>query len=210
MNRIMNFSRTFLWLVALALPGMAVAASTDTTPEALIQSTSDDMLAVIARTQDRAQLLQAVETKVAPHFDFARMTRLALGQSWQQATPAQQEVLAQEFRKLLVRTYTNAFATVKERKATIKLAAAAAAAVAQKEVTVKTRLTPVGRQAISIDYSMESAAGGWKVIDVMVDGVSLVTNYRDSFATEIRNSGIAGLIKALTEKNRKNLAGATD
>ncbi len=206
MNRIMNFSRTFLWLVVLALQGMAVASSADTTPEALIQSTSEDMLAVIARTQDRAQLLQAVETKVAPRFNFERMTQLALGQSWQQATTAQQEALAQEFRKLLVRTYTNAFATVKERQATIQLAAPAAAA-GQKEVTVKTRVTPSGRPAISIDYSMESAAAGWKVFDVMVEGISLVTNYRDSFATEIKNSGVAGLIKALAEKNRKNSAG---
>ena len=191
----------------LALPGMVVAAGADSTPEALIQATSEDLLAVIARTQDRAQLHKAVETKVAPHFDFGRMTRLSLGQSWQQATPAQQEELAQEFRKLLVRTYANAFATVKERKATVKVAAAAAA-TAQKEVTVKTRLTPVGRPAIALDYSMALAADGWKVFDVMVDGVSLVTNYRDSFVTEVRNSGVAGLIKTLAEKNRKNSTAA--
>lgn len=207
MNRIVNVFRTLLCLAALALSGMAVAAGAKSTPETLIQSTSEDMLDVIARTRDRAQLLQAVETKVAPHFDFAHMTRLALGQSWQQATPAQQEELAKEFRTLLVRTYTNAFATLKERKATIKLAPAAAGT--QKEVTVKTRLTPASGQSISIDYSMESAAAGWKVFDVMVDGVSLVTSYRDSFATEVRNSGVAGLIKTLAEKNRKNGAAAT-
>jgi len=209
MNRILNLSLALLWLVVLALPGMAAAAGTDTTPEALIQSTSENMLAVIARTQDRAQLLQAVETKVAPHFNFGRMTQLALGQSWSQATPAQQEALTQEFRKLLVHTYTNAFATVKERKATIKLVATAAAA-GQKEVTVKTRVTPVGRQAILIDYSMELAAAGWKVLDVIVDGVSLVTNYRDSFATEIRNSGVTGLIKVLADKNGKNSVAAAE
>jgi len=207
MNRIVNVFRTLLCLAALALSGMAVAAGGESSPEALIQSTSEDMLDVIARTRDRAQLLQAVETKVAPHFDFAHMTRLALGQSWQQATPAQQEELAKEFRTLLVRTYTNAFATLKERKATIKLAPAAAAT--QKEVTVKTRLIPTSGQSILIDYSMESVAGGWKVFDVMVDGVSLVTSYRDSFATEVRNSGVAGLIKSLAEKNRKNGAAAT-
>lgn len=207
MNRILSISRTFLWLAALVLPGMAIAASADPTPEALIQSTSEDMLDVIARTKDRAQLIQAVETKVAPHFNFERMTRLAVGQSWQQATPAQQKALAQEFHTLLVRTYTNAFATAKERKVSIKVAPAVAAA--EKEVTVKTRVTPAGSPAILIDYSMESGAAGWKVFDVMVDGISLVTNYRDSFAAEIRNSGVAGLINTLAEKNRKNSAAST-
>jgi phospholipid transport system substrate-binding protein len=207
MNRILNISRTLLWLAALVLPSIAIATSANTTPEALIQSTSDEMLDVIAHTKDRAQLIQAVETKVTPHFNFERMTRLAVGQAWQQATPAQQKALAQEFRTLLVRTYTNAFATANERKVSIKLAPAVAAA--EKEVTVKTRVTPAGSQAILIDYSMESGATGWKVFDVMVDGISLVTNYRDSFAAEIRNSGVAGLINALAEKNRKNSGAPT-
>jgi phospholipid transport system substrate-binding protein len=206
MNSLLAYGRTLLLLAALGLAGFAQAAVAEQTPEALIQSTSEEMLAVIAKTQDRQALLQAVETKVAPHFNFARMTQLALGRSWQQASASQQQALEQEFRKLLVRTYTNAFATAKQRNAGVKVAPTPAGD--RKEATVKTRVSPADGQAITIDYGMESSAAGWKVFDVVVDGVSLVTNYRDSFATEIGKSGIDGLIKTLAEKNAKNRVAA--
>lgn len=206
MNAILNLARIALLTAAVALPGAARAA--EETPEALVQSTSEEMLAIIGRTQDRQQLHQAVETKVAQHFDFAHMTKLALGRSWQQASPAQQQALEQEFRKLLVRTYANAFATAKQRNASVKLSPSPATPAGKKEVTIKTKVTPAGGQPIAIGYDMELLAAGWKVFDVVVDNVSLVTNYRESFATEIKNGGIDGLVKSLAEKNRKNSASA--
>jgi len=202
MNAILNLAGAALLAAVVALPGAAPAA--EETPEALVQSTSEEMLAIIGRTQDRQQLHQAVETKVAPHFNFAHMTQLALGRSWQQASQAQQQALEQEFRKLLVRTYSNAFATAKQRNASLKVTPPRSGSVEKKQVTIKTRVTPSGGQPISIDYEMEMSPGGWKVFDVVVDNVSLVTNYRESFATEIKNGGIDGLIKSLAAKNQKN------
>lgn len=210
MNPIFTLARTLLLMVAVALPVAVLAAAQDESPEALVKSTSEEMLAIIARTQDRQQLLQAVETKVAPHFNFARMTQLALGRSWQQASPAQQKALEQEFRKLLVRTYANAFATARQRKASLKVSPRASVSAEKKEAMVKTQVVPMGGQPISIDYEMELSTTGWKVFDVMVDNISLVTNYRESFAAEIKKGGIDGLINALNEKNRKPAAAGTE
>lgn len=206
MNPILAYGRVVLLAAVVALTGTVQAVAETPPPETLVKNTSEEMLAVIAATQDRQKLLQAVETKVAPHFNFAHMTQLALGRSWQQASPAQQQELEQAFRKLLVRTYTNAFAAAKQRNATIKVTPPSSGAAEKKEVTVKSRVTPTGGQPISIDYEMEMSGAGWMVFDVVVDNVSLVTNYRESFATEVKNGGIDGLIKALTEKNRKSAA----
>lgn len=134
-----------------------------------------------------------------PHFDFSRMTALAMGRNWPKANPEQQKSLTNEFRTLLVRTYSTALSTYKNQVIEFKPLRAAAG---DTEVTVKTQVKQPGTEPISIDYGMEKTPNGWKVYDVVVGGVSLVTNYRETFNAEIRDGGIDGLIKSLASKNR--------
>lgn len=172
-------------------------------PDELVRSTTQEVLTLIKKDKEllsgnQDKLLELVDAKVLPHFNFNRMTRLALGRNWATATPAQQAALEKEFRTLLVRTYSTALSAYREREIDVK---PLRANPADTEVTVKT-VVAVPNQPIPIDYAMEKTASGWKVYDVSVDGVSLVTNYRSSFANEIRTSGIEGLIKTLSSKNR--------
>ncbi len=138
-----------------------------------------------------------------PYFDFKQMTQLAAGRSWSQASAAQQEALEKGFRTLLVRTYTAALTrTSGEAKVDVKPAAASG-----DDVVVKTVATEPGKQPVQIDYRMAKTANGWKVYDVVVENLSLVTSYRSSFQSEIARSGVDGLIKTIEEKNRKGTEG---
>ncbi len=177
------------------------AAGADSGPDALIKTTTDEVLAVIKQTSDPQKLVQVAQTKVLPHFDFQRMTRLAVGRGWATASPQQQQALEKEFRELLVRTYTHALATGKGKDATVTVTPLRTGA-GDNEATVKTQVRTAGEKPIPIDYQMENTPSGWKIFDVAVDGISLVTNYRESFAAEISKSGIDGLLKLLTAKNR--------
>jgi len=148
---------------------------------------------------NRAKLVQLIDAKVLPHFNFSAMTALALGQSWNKATPEQKKRLTEEFRTLLVRTYASALAAYSEQKFDFR---PLRAKPADTDVTVQVRVLQAGAQPVPIDYSMEKTASGWKVYDVMVGGVSLVANYRTEFNNVVRESGIDGLIKNLGAKNR--------
>ena len=185
------------WLVVAACPAMAA----ETAPEVLVKSTVDEVLAVIKQNKDKQALRGLAEQKVLPHFDFKRMTQLAVGTAWRQANPAQQQALENGFRTLLVNTYTNALSVAATGSQTVEVKPAPAKPD-QNEVTVKTLVKDPGKEPIAIDYRMAKSAGGWKVIDVIVENLSLVTNYRGSFAAEVNRSGIDGLIKVLEEKNR--------
>jgi phospholipid transport system substrate-binding protein len=168
-------------------------------PDAVVKSTTDEVLGAIKQTKDQKALIDLAEQKVLNKFDFKRMTQLAVGQSWAKASPAQQESLERAFRTLLVRTYTAALAQSSgETKVDVKPASAEGA-----EATVRTMVTEPGRKPISIDYRMSNNAGDWKVYDVVVENLSLVTNYRGSFQSEIARSGIDGLIKVIEERNQK-------
>lgn len=182
---------------AAALAAYAQAQS----PDDLIKSTSDEVLNVIRQTSDRQKLEQLAQEKVVPHFDFQRMTQLAVGRSWRQATPDQQKQLQDEFRQLLVRTYTNALAAGSHGNAKIRLKPSHGSAQGP-ETVVRTEAVEPGRAPIAIDYSMEQKPDGWKVYDVAVDSVSLVTNYRSQFDSIVGKSGIDGLIHDLSEKNK--------
>ena len=177
------------------------ASGVDRGPDALIKTTTDEVLAVIKQTSDPQKLVQAAQTKVLPLFDFQRMTRLAVGRGWATASPQQQQALEQAFRELLVRTYTHALATGKGKDAAVTVTPLRTGA-GDNEATVKTQVRTAGEKPIPIDYQMENTSSGWKIFDVAVDGISLVTNYRESFTAEISKSGIDGLLKLLTEKNR--------
>lgn len=186
------------WLLAL-LVAFGAHAQGDS-PDAVVKSTVDEVLAAIKETKDQRALLKIAEQKVLPRFDFTRMTQLAVGRSWSQASPEQKKALENAFRTMLVRTYTAALSQSSgETKVDIKPTSPQSGA---KEATVRTVVTEPGRKPISIDYRM-SHGSEWKVYDVVVENLSLVTNYRGSFQSEIQRSGIDGLIKAIEQKNQQ-------
>lgn len=186
------------FLGLLSFVGASHAANT--APDALIKSTVEEVLSVIKQTKDKNALRRLAEEKVLPRFDFRQMTQLAVGPAWHKASPQQQHALESGFRALLVNTYTGSLSLAAggDRKVEVNPARQSG----QNDTVVKTLVTQPGKPPISIDYRMENKPDGWKVYDVLVDGVSLVTTYRGTFSEEVRQSGIDGLIKVLDAKNR--------
>jgi phospholipid transport system substrate-binding protein len=185
----------------LALLYACSAPAQEIAPDALVKSAVNEVLGVIKQNKDQNTLLDLAEKKVVAHFDFRQMTQLALGRSWSQATPAQQEALERAFRTLLVRTYTAALSQSSgETRVDVKPAALKAG---DTETVVRTLAFEPGRKPVQIDYRMRKASGGWKVYDVAVENLSLVTNYRSTFQSEITRSGIDGLIRTIEAKNLK-------
>ena len=177
-------------------PGLAQ----DTPPDALVKNVTLEVVELIAKEKgSRAKIVSVIEEKVLPHFNFTAMTALAVGQNWGKASPEQTKRLTEEFRTLLVRTYASALAAYSEQKFDFR---PLRAKPTDTDVTVNVRVLQPGGQPVTLDYSMEKTANGWKVYDVMVGGVSLVANYRTEFANAVRSSGIDGLIKDLQTKNR--------
>lgn len=193
-------------LVALCL-GIATggpAQAQELAPDALVRQSVDETIGIIKanrelQTNNPARLAELVEAKVLQHFDFPRMTRLAAGRSWSQASAAQKEALTREFRTLLVRTYSTSLSQYRNQTIDVK---PAKLQPKDEEVQVKTVVNQPGGQPIPIDYGMARTPNGWKVYDVLVDGVSLVTTYRSSFNDQVQKSGIDGLIKTLADRNR--------
>ena len=140
------------------------------------------------------------ESRVLPHFNFTRMTQIAMAVNWRRASPEQQQALVGEFKTLLVRTYSNALSLYRDQVIDFKPLRARADDV---EVTVRSEIKQRGQQPLALDYDMEKGPQGWKVFDVKVGGVSLISTYREDFAGQVRESGIDGLIKVLSSKNRQ-------
>ena len=196
-------------LAAFMLAGFSAVAA-EIPPDVLVKNTAQDVLAIIKQDQDiqsgnTKKVLQLVDAKVLPHFDFSHMAMLAVGRHWPKATPAQRQALINEFRTLLVRTYSNSLSSYKNQTIDYK---PLKLQPGDTDVTVKTVVNQPGGQPIPIDYSLEKTDKGWKVYDVAVDNVSLVTNYRGSFGSEIQSKGIDGLIKTLSDKNRQEANGS--
>jgi phospholipid transport system substrate-binding protein len=173
-------------------------------PDVLVKNVTTEVLEVIVKDKEirsgsRAKLIEVIESKVLPHFNFASMTALAMGQNWSKASPEQRKRLVEEFRTLLVRTYASALAAYSDQRFDYR---PLRARPTDTDVTVNVRVLQSGAQPVPIDYSMEKTAAGWKVYDVMVGGVSLVANYRTEFNSTVREAGIDGLIKNLQTKNR--------
>jgi len=190
-------------IAALGLAA-ATAAQAQEDPEALVKRVSQDVIATIkadplVQAGNQARIREVMETKLAPNFDFARMTALAMGKNWRAATPEQQQRLTEEFQRLLVRTYSSALTKYRDEVVEYK---PLRANPADTDVTVRTAVLKPGGAPIQIDYSMGRTAAGWKAYDVIVGGVSLVTTYRDEFNEQIKAGGVDGLIKALAEKNK--------
>lgn len=179
-------------------------------PDVLIKTTVHEVLAVVKQDKDiqagnQKKILELVDAKVLPHFDFTRMTQLAVGKSWRTATPEQKRALVTEFRNMLVRTYTKAFTVYRDQTVEIKPFKMAADAT---ETTVKTSINKSGAQPVLVDYEMEKTADGWKAFDVTIEGVSMVSSYRGTFTSEIQEKGIDGLIKTLADRNANAASGA--
>jgi len=181
----------------------SLAAAQDVTPDVLVKGITQDVLGVLKQKDgvDPKAIATIIETKVLPHFELTRMTQLAMGRNWRSASPEQQKLLTAEFMTLLVRTYSTALSTYRDQVIDVKPLRAAPNAI---DVTVKSDVKRPGSQPIAIDYDLGKTPAGWKVYDVKVGGVSLVTTYRETFANEIRENGIDGLIKSLATKNRQS------
>ena len=197
-----------LALGAALLLCRAALAQDNMPPDVLVKNVTLEVVDLIAKDRDikagnRARLVELIEQKVLPHFNFGSMTALAMGQQWNKANAEQKKRLVDEFRTLLVRTYASALAAYSEQKFDFR---PLRAKPTDTDVTVNVRVLQPGAQPVTIDYSMEKTGSGWKVYDVMVGGVSLVANYRTEFSTTVRESGIDGLIQSLQAKNR-SLAG---
>jgi phospholipid transport system substrate-binding protein len=213
--KIGNMNAIGRWLIALSIAcSVAISArAEDVPPDVLVRQTTDELLAVLRSDKDIragnvARLVQLIEEKVTPHFDFERMTRLAVGRPWREASPTQREALVREFHTLLVRSYSTAFTdytgiTVEYRPYKTKSA--------NTEATVQTLIKlPGGAPPMDVDYELGHTADGWKVYDVRVAGASLIINYRNVFAQEIQNGGIDGLIKSLVDKNSGKIQPASN
>jgi phospholipid transport system substrate-binding protein len=201
--------RSFLLLLALLSGVNAPAAlANDTPPDVLARTTTQEVLTILKQDKELQngnlnKVYKLVEAKVLPNFDFNRMTQLALGKNWPRATAKQKQELVTQFRNLLVRTYSGSLTQFTNQTVEYK---PLALKPGDTDVTVRSEIRQPGGQPIPIDYSMYKTAFGWKVYDVTIDGVSLVTNYRASFANTIRQGGIDGLIKTLTEQSARGAA----
>ena len=184
----------------------STAALAQEAPDAMVRKNTNEILAAIKADKDLAagnqkKIEKLADEKVLPFFNFVRMTQLAVGRNWRDANDTQKKSLIDEFRTLLVRTYSTSLTQFRNQTIDVK---PLKVAPTDAEIVVKTQVNQPGGQPIPIDYSMEKSGDSWKVYDVLIDGVSLVTNYRSSFNTEIQKSGIDGLIKSLSERNAKN------
>jgi phospholipid transport system substrate-binding protein len=186
-----------------ALLGVLFVVSTaafgqSSSPDALVKSTVDEVLAVMRQNKDPKTLISLAEQKILPYFDFARMTRLAVGRKWNEASAEQRKSLEEGFRTLLVNTYSQAITNgvTPADKVEVKPVQGGG-----DDVTVKTIVNRSGKPPVPVDYRLAKQGDGWKVYDVVVESVSLVQTYRGSFADEIARSGIEGLIKVLEQKN---------
>ncbi len=195
MNRLLN-------IVAL-LCVVGVAQAEVVAPDVLITNTVREVLAIVKQDKDiqagdQKKILALVDAKVLPHFDFERMTQLAVGRPWRTATTEQKQALVREFRNMLVRTYTKVFTVYRDQTVEVK---PVKLAVDATEATVLTTITKPGTQPIPVNYEMRKADSGWKAYDIFIEGVSMVMSYRGTFATQIEQNGIDGLIKTLSDKN---------
>ncbi|MDR2219603.1 MAG: ABC transporter substrate-binding protein [Methylobacillus sp.] len=189
---------------AMTLMGAATAAS-NMAPDVLVKTTANDVLEIIKNDKDiqngdTKKIGALAEAKILPNFDFDQMSRMVLGKYWAQASKEQQQQFVHQFRTLLVRTYSSALA--KYRNQTIEYKPFRGQPE-DTRVTVKTQIIQAGAPPLAIDYSLiKESDGSWKVYDVVIEGVSLVTNYRSQFANEVKQNGMDGLIKRLAEKNK--------
>jgi len=197
-------------LIAIATVALATSAVAQTVeaPDVLVKRISSDVIATAKADKniqagDQKRVMDLVESKILPHVDFQRMTSLAAGRYWRDATPAQQKALTAEFRTLLIFTYAGALSQIKNETVEFKPMRAEAG---DPEVEVRSQVNVARGEPVTLNYRLAKSATGWKIYDINVLGAWLVETYKGTFASEISKSGIDGLIKTLAERNKK-LAG---
>lgn len=205
-----SFKKLLVTAISIAAVSIAAHAAEIEAPDALVKRISQEVIDIAKADREiqggsQKRVLQVVEEKILPSVDFQKMTSLAAGRFWRDATPDQQKQLTTEFRSLLVYTYSGAISQVRDQKVIFKPMRAAAG---DTDVEVRSEVQQSRGEPITISYRLEKESGGWKIYDVNVLGAWLVESYKSTFATEISKGGIEGLIKALSDKNKK-LAAAT-
>jgi phospholipid transport system substrate-binding protein len=203
MKKISQLLAAFSLSLGLSFAMQAHAA--DEAPDQMVKRLSTEIIDAAKTDKDiqsgnRKRIDELVETKVLPYINFNRMTSLAVGKSWREATPDQQKQLITEFRSLLVHTYSGAISQIKDQRVEFKPLRAAAD---DTEVEVKSLVIQARGEPLQLSYRLEKTAAGWKIFDINVLGAWLVETYKGSFAAEISKSGVDGLIKTLVEKNQK-------
>lgn len=192
-------------IVGLCLLGFSIASFATEAPDELVKRTAEDVLTIIKADKDiqagnQEKLFALTEEKILPNFNFDKVSRLVLGKNWTKATPEQKTAFQSEFKSLLLRTYATALSKYKNQTieyAPLHMTDGATTA------SVKTSIVQPGGQPIAVNYTLEKQADvTWKVYDIVIEGVSLVTNYRSQFAQEIRQNGLDSLIKKLADKNK--------
>jgi len=195
---------TMSLLVSLSLLGFSTSSFALDGPDELVKKTAEDVLATVKNDKDiqagdQAKIFALAEEKIVPNFNFDKVSRMVLGKNWTKATPDQKTAFQAEFRTLLIRTYATALS--KYRNQTIEYKPFRM--VNESTIaSVKTQIVQPGGQPIAVDYTLEKQADAWKVYDIVIEGVSLVTNYRGQFSDEIRQNGLDSLIKKLSDKNK--------
>jgi phospholipid transport system substrate-binding protein len=198
------FRPLVLLVLSFSFAAFAPPALAQEAPDALVKRVVQDVIATIKadpkiQAGDPARIRDVVEQKLLPNFDFERMTALAMGRNWNRATPEQKKQLVDQFRTLLVRTYSGALTQYRDQTIDVKPLRLDPAAT---DAMVRTEVIRNGQAPVQIDYGMGKTDAGWKAYDIVVGGVSLVTNYRDEFTEQVRSGGVDGLIKVLETKNK--------
>jgi len=198
-------NRTIRTLFAAFSVLFAASSQASIAPDVLARNTTNEVIQIVKQDPDikkgqASKVYSLVETKILPHFDFEHMVKLAVARNWNVASPEQQSRLTEEFRALLVRTYSASLSSVAEYKIVFK---PMRASNGDTDVMVNSEVSKPGAPPITIDYRMEKKGDSWKVYDVLVDNVSLVTVYRNSFNSEVRKGGIDGLIATLAKRNKR-------
>jgi len=201
----METIRRAVLVLSLALAAPVLQAK-EVAPDALLSSVTAEVFATLRQYRDLAEspakLAGLIEKKVVPIFDFSRMAQLATARNWRRASLAQQDALTAEFKTLLVRSYSTALTAYRDQAITYK---PLRGDPRDTDVTIRSEVRQ-GGGVLTIDYAMVKTPEGWKVYDVKIDSVSLVTAYREGFAAKVRDAGVEGLIRALAEKNREGLS----
>jgi phospholipid transport system substrate-binding protein len=196
-------------LFSLFLPASVLAQELG--PEDLVKKITADVMGAIKSDKDlaagdRQKAIRLAEEKILPHVDFEEATRLAVGRGWPNATPEQKKKLIAEFRNMLVRTYSNAIGTYQGQEMKVL---PSRVKPGEDEATVRNQFLRPGGKPVLVDYSMRKTGQGWKVYDIVVEGVSLVLTYRSEFDAVVKQDGVDGLIKRLAQKNTPAGIGAS-
>lgn len=195
---------SFKFLTSLFLMVWMSSAMAAIAPDELVKKTADEVLTAVKsdkdiQSGDQKKIFALAEEKILPYFNFDRVSRMVLGKHWREASKEQQAAFQREFRSLLLRTYASALSKYQNQTIEFK---PLRMRPNDTNVTVETQILQPGGQPIGVNYALEKSGDSWKVYDIAIEGVSLVTNYRGQFSNEIRQSGIDGLIKKLSEKNQ--------